>query len=65
MLRAEHGTMQTSVAVMTRSRRVCSAFVDMIAGTLQPNPRISGIMARPCSRNRCMISSSRNAARVR
>ena len=42
-VRAEHGSMVTSTDAITRSRRVGSRRVLMIAGTLHPKDRTMGI----------------------
>ena len=50
--------------VMSRERRLSMVLVAMIAGTLQPNPMISGMNDLPCSPILCISLSMMKAARA-
>ena len=64
-VRALHGVRTTSVQTMIRSRMLPRTRAPRMAGTLQPAPATSGIMARPCSPILCMTRSVRNATAFR
>ena len=50
--------------VTSRSRRVSSVRVAMIAGTVQPKPMSRGMKLLPCRPTRLMKRSITNAARA-
>ena len=62
---AEQGANVMAKAAKSRSRLVSIILHALIAGTLQPYPRIIGIRAFPCKPILCIALSIINATRVR
>ena len=62
--RAEHDMKGLMRMVMMRLERLSMLRLDIMAGTLHPNPMTNGMNDLPCSPMRCIILSMMNAARA-